>query len=155
MLQIARILVPVDFSPASKAALDVALSLAERFDSKVEALHVWELPVYVRPDLMVWKEGSEDHRKPMKDVAQAQASQQMDEFMLAVPAGSRGRITEHLVSGSPVDVILDLVERDNFDLVVMGTHGRTGLSHWLLGSVAERVARGATRPVLTVRAPKD
>lgn len=154
MLQIARILVPVDFSPASKAALDAALTFAELFDAKIEALHVWELPVYVRPDLMVWKEGSEDHRKPMKDVAQAQASEHMDKFLLAVPAERRGCITEHLVSGAPVDVILDLIEREGFDLVVMGTHGRTGLSRWLLGSVAERVTRGATRPVLTVRASK-
>lgn len=154
MIQIARILVPVDFSPGSKTALELALTFAERFDARIEALHVWELPVYVRPDLMVWKEGSEDHRKPMKDVAQTQAVEQMTQFLRAMAAGQRGRITERLMSGSPVDVILELVEREAFDLVVMGTHGRTGLSHWLLGSVAERVTRVASCPVLTVHALK-
>lgn len=152
MLRIAKILVPVDFSPASKAALELALVFAERFDAQIQALHAWELPVYVRPDLLVWKEGSEDHRKPMKDVAQARAIEEMDAFLRGFSAAERARIKERLVSGSPVDVVLDLLDREGFDLVVMGTHGRTGISHLLLGSVAERVTRQATRPVLTVRA---
>ncbi len=155
MHKISAILVPVDFSDSSLAALEQALLFAERFDARVEVLHVWELPAYVRPDLVVWIAGSEEHRKPMTDVAEARAEEEMDSFLRKVPAGPRARITERLVGGDPVDVILRLSQDEPFDLVVMGTHGRTGLGHLLLGSVAERVVRGAGCPVLTVRAPRS
>ncbi len=154
MHKISAILVPVDFSDCSRAALEQALFFAERFDARVEVLHVWEIPAYVRPDLMVWVEGSEEHRKPMTDVAEEQAEQDMDALLREIPEPRRGRTTERLVSGEPVDVILRLTRDEPYDLVVMGTHGRTGLSHLLLGSVAERVVRGAGCPVLTVRAPQ-
>lgn len=154
MHKISAILVPVDFFDSSHAALQQALLFAERFDARVEVLHVWEIPAHVRPDLVVWIEGSEEHRKPMTDMAEARAEDEMDAFLREVPADARRRITERLIGGDPVEVILRLTRDEPFDLVVMGTHGRTGLSHLLLGSVAERVVRGAACPVLTVRAPR-
>lgn len=155
MHKISAILVPVDFSDSSRAALEQALLFAERFDARLEVLHVWEIPAYVRPDLVVWIEGSEEHRKPMRDVAEARAESEMDDFLRQLPEHARDRITERLIGGDPVEVILRLTQDEPFDMVVMGTHGRTGLSHLLLGSVAERVVRGAGCPVLTVRAARS
>jgi nucleotide-binding universal stress UspA family protein len=155
MHKISSILVPIDFSDSSRDALEQAVFFAERFDARLEVLHVWEVPAYVRPDLVVWMEGSDEHRKPMAEVAEARAEQEMDAFLRKLPLEARRRITERLVGGNPVEVILRLTRDEPFDLVVMGTHGRTGLSHLLLGSVAERVVRGAGCPVLTVRAPRS
>lgn len=154
MHKISSILVPVDFSESARAALEQAVYFAERFDARLEVLHVWEVPAYVRPDLVVWMEGSDEHRKPMADVAEARAEEEMDSLLRELPPEARRRITERLVGGDPVDVILRLSRDEPFDLVVMGTHGRTGLSHLLLGSVAERVVRGSGCPVLTVRATR-
>ena len=117
-------------------------------------LHVWEIPAYVRPDLMVWMEGSDEHRKPMSDVAAERAEEEMDTFLLPLQQQARARVTERLVGGDPVEVILRLARDEPFDLIVMGTHGRAGLSHLLMGSVAEKVVRAASLPVLTVRAPR-
>ncbi len=152
-LAMKKILVPADYSDASRSALEYALLFAESFDARVEVLHVWEMPAFVRPDLVLWEEGTEEHRKPLHEVAELRATREMDEFLRPFAAPARKRITEHVRSGDPVETIVDVATRGGADLVVMGTHGRSGLSHLVMGSVAEKVVRQAPCPVLTVRVP--
>jgi nucleotide-binding universal stress UspA family protein len=143
-----RILCPVDFSEGSDAALEYALFLSERFGAKVDLVHVWQVPYAVRPDLMVFTEVSTARSlyEGMRDQAQAELTRQLD----AIPEGVRGNVTGRLLHGETVSALLDLLAKGEHDLVVMGTHGRTGLSHAVMGSVAERVVRRSPVPVLTL-----
>ena len=79
----------------------------------------------------------------------------MDAFLADLPADARARIKVRLEGGDPVDTILSVARSEPFDLLVLGTHGRRGLSHLLIGSVAEKVVRQSTCPVLTVRTREE
>jgi nucleotide-binding universal stress UspA family protein len=149
MSTITRVLAPVDFSAGSKAALDWALTFADRFKAQLQILHVWDVPVAMRPDLMVWFEGGD--QQPLESVILRQATEEMAGFLAELPESSRARVDARIERGSPVHTILNIAKSEGFDLLVMGTHGRTGLGHVLMGSVTERVIRQAPCPVLTVR----
>jgi nucleotide-binding universal stress UspA family protein len=149
---IRNILVPVDFSPSSKLALEYALSFAERYSATVRVLHAWEVPAYVRPDLTVW---SGQLSSTLCDTIRLGAEKAMKEFVSNATVADRQDVTSQIVEGPPYAVILSALEAGIYDLVVMGTHGRTGLSHLVLGSVAEKVVRHSKQPVLTVRAPRS
>jgi nucleotide-binding universal stress UspA family protein len=153
MHRIRKILAPVDFSESSRAALKQALHFAERFDAKVEVLHVWEVPHTVRPDLLVWIEGSDG--KPVTEIVSEDASRQMDELLAELSPDDNARVQANLVDGDPVDTIVEMSKSGTYDLISMGTHGRRGLSHLVIGSVAEKVVRQAGCPVLTVRVRED
>lgn len=146
MPQINRILCPVDFSPPSEHAFALALDLATRFGADLQVVHVYQLPVYALPDgaMMVGPE----YTVRMTDELQ----RALKEFV----EGREGGVTieTHLVEGVPYREVTRLAEELEADLVVMGTHGRTGLKHLLLGSVAERVVRTAKIPVITVPVPE-
>lgn len=152
MQKISRILAPVDFSAGSNAALSYALFFADRFGAEVHVLHVWEVPQTLRPDLMVWLEGAE--HQPLEIILGEQAQREMSEFLNTLEPEVRGRIKPRTEQGNTVKTILHVAEHEHFDLLVLGTHGRTGLLHVLMGSVAERVVRQARCPVLTVRSPE-
>jgi nucleotide-binding universal stress UspA family protein len=148
MIVLKKILVPVDFSASSKLALGYAVSLAERNAGKVHVLHAWEVPSYVRPDLTVW---SGEIRQTLGDQIRLVAESNMEEFLRRADLAGRPDVKAEVVPGVPYSTILQLAKDDKFDLIAMGTHGRSGLSHLLLGSVAEKVVRHAHCPVLTVR----
>jgi len=150
-LNLQRILAPVDFSPSSRHALAFALSLADRFGASVHVIHAWEVPAYLRPDLTVW---AGEVSATLADHTRAEAERGLKEFLAESGADGRSDVTTEVLAGSPHGVILAAAERGKFDLVAMGTHGRKGLPHLVLGSVAERVVRHAKCPVLTVRGPK-
>ncbi len=152
MLAISRILTPVDYSPCSRAALEHALFFAARFGAKIDVMHVWDVPPSVRGDMLVVSDGAE---QSMQNVLQHGANKEMNEFLANLSAENRARIAIRVEHGDPVPTILEVAARDGYDLVVMGTHGRTGLSHLLMGSVAEKVVRQAPCPVLTVRLASD
>jgi nucleotide-binding universal stress UspA family protein len=142
-----RILCPIDFSDASRAALETACDLARRFDAKVALFHAYPVPGYTFPD------GSFVASAKMLDELADQAKRHLDEWKaLAETAGVKEVETATAV-GEPAHEIVDFATRNRADLLVLGTHGRTGLSHALMGSVAERVVRKAPCPVLTVRPP--
>ncbi|MEZ4226436.1 MAG: universal stress protein [Polyangiaceae bacterium] len=143
-----RILVPVDFSACSRLALARAAELAKAFGATVDLLHVWESPAFVAPEAMVGVSGG---TQTLADLAREHAESAMKEF-LASAQGEGFTVGKTLVKqGDPAKVIVETAEADNYDLVALGTHGRTGLSHLLLGSVAEKVVRRSRRPVLSVR----
>jgi nucleotide-binding universal stress UspA family protein len=143
---IRRILVPVDFSPCSNHAVAYAARLAKKLDASLELLHVVDDPVTAG----AW--GSEIYVPDLAGILASVATDAESRLAVAV-AGLRGQglSAGSLVrQGHPERTIVEHAAEGRFDLVVMGSHGRTGLSHALLGSVAERVLRHAPCAVLTI-----
>ena len=148
-----RILVGVDFSPESDAAIRTAFTLARAFDAIITLLHVHELPTVMNG--IVPGADSATDAKLLRAAAQAQLASLSGRLHTHDPRAREGGITiETAVEGGvPAEVILARAGSGAFDLVVMGTHGRTGLRRLLVGSVAEAVIRGAPCPVVTVHLP--
>jgi nucleotide-binding universal stress UspA family protein len=140
-----RICCPVDFSDASRAALEVAADLARRTGASLTLLHAYPIPGYTLPDGSVVASPT-----MMQELAGAAdlhlAEWRADAERLGAPA-----VTAEKVVGEPAREIVAWVHANGNDLLVLGTHGRSGLEHALLGSVAERVIRKAGCAVLTVR----
>lgn len=146
-----HILVPTDFSPPSDAALSHAKELAARFDARLSLLHVVTSPQAAgvwTPDVYV--PASPETQERFLREARARLEN-------AVTADERARfnVTIEADIGAVVEKIQDYVRAQHVDLIVMGTHGRKGLAHLFLGSVAERVLRGASCPVLTTHAAAE
>jgi len=147
-----RILVAVDFSPASRSALEHAVALASKLDAQVDVLHAWQTPSMVPVEVSQVTPLGLPHGTG--SVAHAAADKQLAEFIEAFHDPSGPHLHAELVFGPAAPVIRRKAEEGWYDLIVMGTHGRSGLSRLVLGSVAEAVARDAPCPVLTVRAPR-
>jgi universal stress protein A len=139
-----RILVPLDFSKHSDAALDLALELAREQGAEVHLLHAYELPAAVT---MAY--GIAIPQAVWDGVQEAAAGRLAEGLRKVEAAGLRG--TTHLATAPAADAIATAAETHGIDLIVMGTRGLTGLKHVLLGSVAERTIRTAPCPVLTVK----
>jgi nucleotide-binding universal stress UspA family protein len=146
-----KILVPVDFSEHSERALRTAVMLARSYDAQLTIVHVYE------PITMAVPQGYEM-------IGEVQLQRLFEELQRALvqqkelaqsEAGPGLPVETQLLHGFAASEVCDLAKQAGFDLIVMGTHGRRGLSHALLGSVAERVVRMAPCAVLTVRAPKS
>jgi nucleotide-binding universal stress UspA family protein len=148
MRDIKKILVPVDFSESSIAALDYALYLARKFQASVEVLHVYDPPYYVG-DVLVQAPGRPG--MPMNEYVREQAMTRLDEMVERVASSAGVPLERRLISGIPSQTILRRAQEDGVDAVVMGTHGRKGISHLLMGSVAEQVVRQSSVPVIIVR----
>lgn len=134
-----HILVPTDFGEAAQCALDVAIMLALRFDAKLTLVHAYEIPVSGYADGLYW---------PTDDLARV-AQETLDAAL--AKAKQRFPKTEAvLVYGTPWAESLQVAKNRGVDLIVVGTHGRHGLSRVLLGSVAEKIVRLSPVPVLTV-----
>ena len=150
MVELLRILLPIDFSEPSREAAKYAFSLADRFGAELHALHVVEAIAPTLPE-------AARHMASFPKDFMAQARQAAErELAAALPsdlAGGRD-VVRVVAEGSPLSQILEYATTNNIDLIVMGTQGRTGLSQFLVGSVAERVVRHASCPVLTVRPPQ-
>ncbi len=147
----ARFLVPVDYSERCVGALEYALSLAAKLDGQVDVIHIWDRPAYVPETMVVGKPGTEP--RSLADMIRENSEAEMVEFLsrVAVPAGVT--VTSHLESGEPSSAILATQARTGADWIVLSTHGRTGVRHFLLGSVAEKVVRLSPVPVITVPPP--
>jgi nucleotide-binding universal stress UspA family protein len=144
-MDIRHILVPTDFSESSKRALDYAMGVAQALGAKLTLLHVVELPSYVT-----------DGHTPvhvsaaLRDDLQEHAQRELAKLPLEASVGPV-EIARRVVVGVPHQQILETAVAEQVDWIVMATHGRTGLSHLVMGSVAERVLRTAPCPVLTTR----
>jgi nucleotide-binding universal stress UspA family protein len=145
-MQIRSILVPTDFSACASAALDYALALARRCDARVDVLAAWELPHYLVGDWFVSVPG--EGLKLGSDVERKRIDLELSTLVKAIAYRDAHGIVAH---GDATEQILQRARSGKYDLIVMGTHGRRGLAHALLGSVAEKVVRLAPCPVLTVR----
>jgi nucleotide-binding universal stress UspA family protein len=135
------ILVPIDFQDASLAALAKARELGSRLGLEVVLLHTYAIPVVVYPgfDPLVAPGFPEEIANTARSA--------LDKL-----AADQGGLKTMLRAGDPASEILKAIEELQPAMVAMGTHGRRGLAHLLLGSVAEHVVRGSAVPVLTVHA---
>ncbi len=146
MLVIQHILCPVDFSETSDRALEYALALAERLGAAVTVLHVYQLPTYALAD------GTLELPPYLADELKKRLAERLEQLVRG-KANTALETRSKLSEGIPYAEILRAAKEEGADLIVLGTHGRTGLSHMLIGSVAERVVRASAVPVLTIRAP--
>lgn len=149
-LTIKRILLPIDDSPGTQAAIDYAVLLARALRASITLVHVDELPhamaaivpgASVDLDLAIERAASTSR---MSDIAAALRGRSFEDVDTIV-----------LTSVAIAPALLETSRAGGFDLIVMGTHGRTGVSRLLQGSIAEEVLRRATCPVLTVHLPPD
>jgi len=147
MLSIRRILFPTDFSEPAEYAWSYALTFAQEFGAEVHLVHVVTPPPRVTEAYAV----NFDPEQTVKALT-AEANASMDRQVEA--AKSRSLIFHREVRvGVDFREIIDYAAKQDIDLIVMATHGRTGLAHVLLGSVAEKVVRKASCPVLTIKHP--
>jgi nucleotide-binding universal stress UspA family protein len=142
--------VPYDFSEHSRAALQMAIDLAQRFESDLHLVHVIQPPAlayaaYGVPGMAAPPVGMLE----LREIAESALSE-----VAASVESECARVQTHVVESASIpDAICEVAGKVGADLIVMGTHGRTGLAHAFLGSVAERTLRRAPCGVLTVQAP--
>lgn len=141
-----KILVPTDFSHNADRAMHMAVELAKGYGASILLVHVYDVAPYAIPEGLPLYETYQITQ--LRDVFDKQLSEAKQR---AEQAGATQVETE-LLQGSAYREIVRRAEEGRFGLIVMGTHGRTGLAHMLLGSVAEKVLRHAPCPVLTVPA---
>jgi len=141
---IEKILVPVDFSDCSKRALEYALHLASTLSASVDVLHAWTLPANLHVVC--------DTGETLDQIASREANRAMSEFLETITVPANVTVGSGIKLGAEADVICDAGK--NYDLIVMGTNGRSGVTWLVLGSIAEKVVRRAPCPVLTVRSGK-
>lgn len=144
------ILVPHDFSSSANHAAAIARDEAKLHGAKILLLHVIDIPPTFETASML----PVDTGAPInvKDYAVATAEKHLEDIAARL-AKDGTPPTTFIRLGNPVDQINIFANENNVDLIIMGTHGRTGLQHLLVGSVAERIVRSSTKPVLTVRHP--
>lgn len=144
-MQIKTILFPTDFSNGARAAMDHAVSLAKDYQARLILL-------YVIQDITIaeWYIPSTLSVKDLLDDMQKSASAEMDTWANDAAAAVKD-VEKLVVRGVPFVEIIKTAQEKNADLVVIGTHGRTGIDHLLFGSTAEKVVRKCACPVLTVR----
>jgi universal stress protein A len=136
------ILVATDFDDASQLALEYARVISNRFGAGLRVLHVVEMPVLTGSELDV-PDMTISTERTLQD-----AQCRLADTLLRVTAGD---VTGQVLVGHAAETIVEYAREHNVDLIVMGTHGRRALAHFIMGSVAERVVRTAPCPVFTVR----
>jgi nucleotide-binding universal stress UspA family protein len=146
MIEVSKILYPTDFSNPSACALKYAVELAEKFDAELVMLHVLldetQMVSFYLPQLTV--------KNLSKDMEEG-AKKKMQEFIKETDMLEGVDYTCEMVKGLADEEIVKFAKENAVDLIVIGTHGRSGFEHVLFGSTAEKVVRTAPCPVLTVR----
>ena len=143
-----HVLVPIDFSTTADRALEYAIALAQQLQARLTLLHVFDLTPLTMGDAATGIPVTAVHELEIEVQQLLQASLEQVQR-----AGLQG--DSLLVQGTPTQTIVDTAGEQGVDLIVMGTHGRTGLAHVFLGSVAEHVIRQAPCPVLVIRKALD
>jgi nucleotide-binding universal stress UspA family protein len=139
-----RVLIPTDGSVGTRGAVERAVDLASSCDAELHALYVVDAPV-----------GADATAAETLDALEQAGREAIDEVIRHAEAAEVKTIEGVVARGVPHRAILDYVDEHDVDVVVMGTHGRTGLDRYLLGSVTEKVVRLSDAPVMTVPMPAD
>ena len=142
MIQFERILYPTDFSESAENALQYVISLSKKYGSKIHVLHVVE-PFTYTSDFGI------DYSAQYREM-EVTAKRLIEEIVTSLKKSSLDA-EGAVLSGEPFVEIIRYARQENADLIVMATHGRTGIEHMLLGSVAEKVVRKSPCPVLTIK----
>lgn len=145
MIKISRILVPTDFSELANLAIDYGAAIANQFQSELHVLNVVDDYFVLTGEGQLVLPDRNEYLRGLKAASERE--------LATLPRGNTTaiRVSRHTAIGRPFEVIVRFAKEHQIDLIVIGSHGRRGLSHLLLGSVAERVVRLAGCPVLTVR----
>jgi universal stress protein A len=154
-MNVSKILVPVDFSPSSKRLIEEALTLSAALKVEIELVHVWDGDERVLPELDLRTDGSRSAEKLLREVRSHGERLEAAAAFLEEIEKAGIDVVAHMLRGKPAERIVDFAAERGFGLIVMGTHGRTGLNRLVLGSVAEAVVRTSRVPVLTVRRPEE
>lgn len=151
MIDINKILYPTDFSEYSRVALPYAIDLTRQNNAELFCLHVVEMPKeeYLTSEYMVPLNLPHVPEDKVLRTARARLEKFVSENLSEID-----KITSRVLVGTPFVEIIRYAREQSIDLIVMGTHGHSALAAMLLGSVAERVVRKASCPVLTVRHPE-
>ena len=147
MIEIKRILFTTDFSDYSKYALPYAVSMAQKYEAELHALYVVEplnTPADFAWEVVSYEEIEEQHETHARESLKKMIEKEVPEDLNTRVAVERGQSVRHIISYAKEHAV---------DLLVMSTHGVTGLEHILFGSTTEKVVRKAPCPVLTVRHP--
>ncbi|ETX07011.1 MAG: hypothetical protein ETSY2_13710 [Candidatus Entotheonella gemina] len=158
-----HILIPTDFSAQAKAALDIAIQEAELHQASLTLIHVFQH--HPHTEVTYIRGNPEDQRGLSTEFGSLQSLGRQEPVVLRrdhveetltrlrelIPQSFTGNWDAEVASGDPADAIVHVAKEHHADLIVMGTHGRTGLAHAFLGSVAEKVVRHASCPVLVAR----
>jgi len=149
MIDLHRILVPTDFSKYSHNALKYAAAFAEKFGAEIYLLHVVQ-------DLALFIPEAVSVAPPVTPPIEQMTAAVLEGLQRVIRENELGRFIVHceVREGTPFYEIIQFAKETEIDLIIMGTHGRGGLAHVLLGSVTEKVVRKAPCPVLTVRDPE-
>ena len=141
-----KILIPTDFSKCAEQATQYGLTLATRLGASVLLLNAYVVPMYPTPeDTMM----GPDRTTLIERTAEEARSRLDASRQHLAPSGLT--VETRVAEGMPAEAILAVAKQEGCEMIVMGTHGHTGLKHLVLGSVAEHVVRSAPCPVLTVR----
>lgn len=144
-MEIRKILVPIEFHQGSAASLERAVELASKLGAEITVLHVWQMPVYGFPVV-----GTSIPVAELGKTIETSARQALEE-LVKEHEGQGVQLRTMLRVGTPWEQILEVAKELDADLIVMATHGRKGVPRALLGSVAEKVIRMSSVPVLTFR----
>jgi len=146
-LEIKKILVPIDFSDYSKNSLKYAVNFADQFNSEITLIYVVE-PVIYPPDFSMGQIAipsvNAEWDLKAKEELEKLAKQEIPESV---------KVSVKIKTGKPFLEIIDTAAEENVDLIIIATHGHSGVEHILFGSTAEKVVRKAPCPVLTLREP--
>ena len=145
MIEIQKILIPTDFSEYSQHAVKYAVALAQSFKAKLYVVHVWEQSIVAAPTetfyVEIWVEAEKSEKERLNQVTQGLRTEGIDAEPVFVP-------------GTAYIEIVKTAKELDVDLITLATHGRTGLSHLVFGSTAEKIIRLAPCPVLVVKHPE-
>ncbi|MGB0680507.1 MAG: universal stress protein [Polyangiales bacterium] len=150
MALLEHVVIATDFSPASMSALHQGVALAARFDARVTLLHVFDPAPWVPPAAIPAPRAMEERIAAEMARSMRQALEELRSTHCATLAEVETVLLQH---PNAAFAICEHAAERGADLLVVGTHGRTGVAHLLIGSVAERVVRHSLCPVLTVRPP--
>jgi nucleotide-binding universal stress UspA family protein len=144
-----KIMAPIDFSPTAAEGMRLAVDMAQRYEASLTLVHVYQPVAYPFP------EGYVLYTPQQMASLLTEVQKLLEGALKEVRAAGAGRADTKLLQGVAASEIVTFAQEENYDLIVIGTHGRTGIQHALLGSVAEKVVRRAPCPVLTVRAKES
>ena len=147
MIKLDRILVPTDFSDFSKPALTYGCAMAARFDAELHLLHVVPDPAMLVPEAAAV---SVESMEAQAEMLRTEALKTLNNLPADGWSNEKAVVREVRIGAAFMEII-DYAREKDIDLIVIGTHGRSGLMHVLMGSVAERIVRKSPCPVLTVK----
>ncbi len=146
MIQMKKILCPVDFSENAEHALKYAASFADKFDAELHLVHVLQDFVAMVPEPGLAYPPPGNFMEEMLEAAEKHMARLPESIGIEIP-----NVVRETRQGPPFLEIIRYAKENDIDMIVMGTHGRSGLVHMLLGSTAEKVVRKSPCPVLTIR----